>query len=111
MGAARAADVLFSSRVVLAEEAEQLGLVNRVLPPEELLPFTFAYAERLANKIAPSSLAATKLQLYRDLHGDVASSVRDAGARMAEMMRGADFAEGVAALTEKRQPVFPDPPA
>ena len=111
MGAGRAADVLFSSRVVLAEEAEQLGLVNRVLPPEELLPFTFAYAERLANEIAPSSLAATKLQLYRDLHGDVASSVRDAGARMAEMMRGADFAEGVAALTEKRRPVFPDPPA
>ena len=111
MGAARAADVLFSSRVVLAEEAEQLGLVNRVLPPEELLPFTFAYAERLADEIAPSSLAATKLQLYRDLHGDVASSVRDAGARMAEMMRGADFAEGVTALTEKRRPVFPDPPA
>jgi enoyl-CoA hydratase/carnithine racemase len=111
MGVARAADVLFSSRVVLAEEAEQLGLVNRVLPPEELLPFTFAYAERLANEIAPSSLAATKLQLYRDLHADVASSVRDAGARMAEMMRGADFAEGVAALTEKRPPVFPDPPA
>ena len=111
MGVARAADVLFSSRVVLAEEAEQLGLVNRVLPPEELLPYTFAYAERLATEIAPSSLAVTKLQLYRDLHGDVAFSVRDAAARMAEMMRGADFAEGVAALTEKRPPVFPDPPA
>jgi enoyl-CoA hydratase/carnithine racemase len=111
IGVTRAADVLLSSRVVLAEEAEQLGLVNRVLAAEELLPFTVAYARRLATEIAPSSLAVTKLQLYRDLHGDVASSVRDASARMADMMRGADFAEGVAALTEKRPPSFPDPPA
>ena len=111
LGVTRAADLLLSSRVVLAEEAEQLGLVNRVLPPEQLLPSTYEYARRLATEIAPSSLAVTKLQLYRDLHGDVASSVRDAGSRMADMMRSADFAEGVAALTEKRSPDFPNPPA
>ncbi len=110
VGVTRAADLLLSSRVVLAEEAEQLGLVNRVLPPGELLPFTYAYAATLAGEIAPSSLAATKLQIYRDLHGDAASSVRDAGALMAEMMRGPDFAEGVAALTGKRPPSFGDPP-
>jgi enoyl-CoA hydratase/carnithine racemase len=111
VGLTRATDLLLSSRVVPAEEAEQLGLVNRALPPEELLPFTYDYARRLATEIAPSSLAATKLQLYRDLHGDVVSSVRDAGIRMEEMMRGADFAEGVAALTEKRPPAFSDRPA
>jgi enoyl-CoA hydratase/carnithine racemase len=110
VGVTRAADVLLSSRVVLAEEAERLGLVNRALPPEDLLPFTYEYAGSLATEIAPSSLAATKLQLYRDLHGDAASSVDDAAARMAEMMKGADFAEGVAALVEKRPPAFPDPP-
>jgi len=108
IGVTRAADLLLSSRVVLAEEAEQLGLVNRALPAGELLPHTYAYAGRLATEIAPSSLAVTKLQLYRDLHGDAATSIEDASTRMAEMMRGADFAEGVAALTEKRPPVFPD---
>ena len=111
LGVTRAADLLLSSRVVLAEEAEQLGLVNRVLPSEELLSFTYEYAGRLATEIAPSSMAATKIQLYSDLHGDVASSVRDAGSRMAAMMRNADFAEGVAALMQKRPPDFPDPPA
>ena len=106
IGVTRAADLLLSSRVVLAEEAAEMGLVNRALPPDELLPSTYEYAGRLATEIAPSSLASTKLQLYRDLHSDVASSVDDAERRLAEMMRGADFAEGVAALTEKRPPAF-----
>jgi enoyl-CoA hydratase/carnithine racemase len=107
IGMTRAADVLLSSRVVLAEEAESLGLVNRVVAPDELLPVTYAYARKLATEVAPSSLAATKQQMYTDLHGDVASSVNDASVRLAEMMKGPDFAEGVAALTEKRPPIFP----
>jgi enoyl-CoA hydratase/carnithine racemase len=109
VGLTRAADLLLSSRVVLAEEACELGLVNRVVPGDDLLAATYAYAHHLASEIAPSSLAVTKLQMYRDLHADVASSVEDAGRRLADMMRGADFAEGVAALTEKRPPRFPDP--
>jgi enoyl-CoA hydratase/carnithine racemase len=108
IGVTRAADLLLSSRVVLAEEAEVLGLVNRALPPEELLPFAHEYAGRLASEIAPSSLAVTKLQLYRDLHRDAASSVNDAGRHLSEMMGRPDFAEGVAALTQKRPPSFGD---
>jgi enoyl-CoA hydratase/carnithine racemase len=108
IGVTRAADLLLSSRVVLAEEAEQLGLVNRTVAPDELLPYTYEYAGRLATEIAPSSLAVTKLQLYRDLHRDAASSVREAGRHLDEMMGGADFAEGVAALTQKRAPSFGD---
>jgi len=110
IGLTRAADLLLSSRVVLTEEAADLGLVNRVVPPEDLLATTYEYARMLASEVAPSSLAVTKLQLYRDLHGDAASSVHDAGERLAAMMRSADFAEGVAALAEKRRPRFPDPP-
>ena len=109
IGMTRAADILLSSRVVMTEEAEQLGLVNKVVPADDLLQTTYAYARMLATEVAPSSLAATKLQMYRDLHGDAASSVNDAAQRMAEMMRGADFAEGVAALTEKRPARFADP--
>jgi enoyl-CoA hydratase/carnithine racemase len=109
IGVGHATDLLLSSRVVLGREAVDIGLVNRAVPGEQLGAATWTYAQQLAQEVAPSSLAATKLQLYRDLHGDVVSSVNDAGSRMEEMMRGADFAEGVAALTEKRAPRFPDP--
>jgi len=109
IGVTRAADLLFSSRVVLAEEAEAMGLINRVVSGAELMETTYAYAGGLATDIAPSSLASTKLQLYRDLHRDVASSVADAGTRLEQMMQGRDFVEGVAALTEHRRPHFSDP--
>jgi enoyl-CoA hydratase/carnithine racemase len=110
VGLTRAADILLSSRIVTSDEAAGLGLVNAVVPPDQLMDTTYDYARRLATEIAPSSLAATKLQLYDDFHRDVATSVRDAGERLSSMMGGADFAEGVAALTERRPPRFPDPP-
>jgi enoyl-CoA hydratase/carnithine racemase len=109
VGVTRATDMLLSSRVVLAEEGAAIGLVNRTVPAEELSSCTYGYARQLAAEVAPSSLATTKLQLYRDLHGDVASSVLDAAERLEAMMRGSEFAEGVAALTEKRPPRFADP--
>ena len=46
--------------------------------------------------------------MYADFHRDVAASVHDANARLSAMMQSADFAEGVAALTEQRPPRFPD---
>jgi enoyl-CoA hydratase/carnithine racemase len=111
IGLTRAADILLSSRIVTSDEAAGLGLVNGVVPPDQLMDTTYDYARRLATEIAPSSLAATKLQLYDDFHRDVATSVRDAGDRLSSMMQGADFAEGVAALTERRPPRFPDSPS
>ncbi|HXQ76452.1 MAG TPA: enoyl-CoA hydratase-related protein [Acidimicrobiales bacterium] len=110
IGLTRAADLLLSSRVVLAEEAAGFGLVNRVEEPEELMEATYAYARILATEVSPASLAATKVQMYLDLHRDAATSVNDAGARLEVMMKGPDFAEGVAALAQRRTPHFPDPP-
>jgi enoyl-CoA hydratase/carnithine racemase len=109
IGLTRAADLLLSSRVVLAEEAAEIGLVNKVTPAAELTPTVNAYARRLATEISPASLAATKLQLYTDFHRDAATSARDAEERLQVMMQGADFAEGVAALTARRPPRFDDP--
>ena len=55
VGLGHAADLLLSSRVVLAEEAAGSGLVNRVLPPDELLHHTLGYADRLATEVSPAA--------------------------------------------------------
>jgi len=110
IGLTRAADLLLSSRVVLAEEAAGLGLVNRVVAPEDLMAVTYDYARGLASGVSPASLAASKAQMYLDLHRDAATSVADAADRLEVMMKGPDFAEGVAALVGRRPPAFADPP-
>ena len=109
VGLGHATDMLLSSRVVLAEEAAAMGLVNRVLPPAELLPATYDYARALAHDVSPASLRETKRQIYGDLHGDVGSAVERSVTLTDEMMGGADYAEGVRAWTERRNPAFPDP--
>ena len=107
IGPARAADLLFSSRVILAEEAASMGLVNQVVPPEEVLPAALAYARRLAYEVAPSSLATIKRQLWTDQLGGLDAAARGAVELLHGMLRAPDFTEGVAAFTEKRPPEFP----
>ena len=106
VGAGHAADLLLSSRVVLAEEAATMGLVNRVIPPDELLPATYEYARVFAQEVSPASVPEAKRQLYADLHGDVGTAVAESERLLEDMVKGPDFAEGVAALTEKRPPRF-----
>jgi enoyl-CoA hydratase/carnithine racemase len=109
VGTGHAADLLLSSRVVLAEEAATMGLVNRVLPPDDLLPATYEYARALATEVSPASSREAKRQLYADLHDDVGTSVERSVALIAAMTGGPDYAEGVRAYVEKRPPDFPDP--
>ena len=109
IGLTRANDLLLSSRVVLAEEAADMGLVNAVLAQEDLLPHTYAYARELATKVSPSSMRETKRQVYVDQHGDVGAAVRESEALLARMMTEPDFAEGVRAFIAERPPEFENP--
>ncbi len=107
IGLSRANEILLSSRVVMSEEAAAIGLVNAVYPADELMPRTIEYARNLVRSVAPSSLAATKRQIYTDLHRDAASSVNESEALLDSMSTTADFREGVKALLEKRPPEWP----
>jgi enoyl-CoA hydratase/carnithine racemase len=107
VGVGRAADLLLSSRVILAEEAAELGLINKVYPPDDLLPASLDYARAMAAGCSPAALRAIKAQLYRDLLGDLGPAAASSYRLMEKMAAESDFREGVAAQKGKRPPHFP----
>jgi enoyl-CoA hydratase/carnithine racemase len=106
IGLGPATELLLSSRIVTAEEAHALGLVSAVHPPETLLDETLAYARTLATERSPAALRVMKQQLLADLDRPLAASADEAVVLMEEMVGGADFREGAAALAERRPPRF-----
>jgi enoyl-CoA hydratase/carnithine racemase len=106
IGPARALDLLLSGRVVFAEEAQTLGLVNRVYAPEKLLEETLDYARELVVNCSPTSMATIKRQVYADLELGLAEALAEADRLMLESFTAADFVEGVASFVARRDPRF-----
>jgi enoyl-CoA hydratase/carnithine racemase len=106
IGPARALDLLLSGRVVLAQEAQTLGLVNRVAAPEKLLEETLDYARELAVKCSPASMARIKRQVYVDLERGLPEALAEADRLMLESFTAPDFVEGVTSFVERRDPRF-----
>jgi enoyl-CoA hydratase/carnithine racemase len=106
VGPARALDLLLSGRVVFAEEAHELGLVNRVLAPDRLLEATLDYAHEIVVNCSPKSMATMKRQVYTDLHRDLPDALAEANRLMLESFTAPDFSEGVTSFLERRDPRF-----
>src|SRR5262249_56191148 len=84
-----------------------LGLVDRVLPAEEVLPAALAYAREVASACSPRSIATIKWQVNRHAEIDLQTALRESLALTDESLRAPDFAEGIRAYAERRAPAFP----
>jgi enoyl-CoA hydratase len=105
VGRERAAELLFTGRIVDADEAAGMGLVSRVVPHDELL----ATATELAAQIAanpPLAVQAMKRGLRDALDPDWSSLGSWVSATLGRLFTTQDHKEGVAAFLEKREPTF-----
>jgi enoyl-CoA hydratase len=105
VGRERAAELLFTGRVIDADEAHRIGLVSRVVSHDDLLPA----AMELAGTIAANPPLAVQ-RLKRGLREALDPSWPELGewvsASLAELFRTDDHREGVASFLEKREPRY-----
>jgi enoyl-CoA hydratase/carnithine racemase len=101
----RGAEALLLGEPFMAEAAQEVGLVNRVLPPTEANNFAQAQAKKLAAKPL-SSLVETKRLMKQGQQQRVLQQMQDEGASFGRMLQEPAAKEAFAAFMEKRRPDF-----
>lgn len=105
IGLARAKEYLFTGDLVTAKKAAEIGLVNHCLPIDELDAAVDAFCAKLLTG-AMGAIRMTKVLTNLELKR-IAHAVMETGIAMESLsVRSADHREGIAALREKRKPVF-----
>ncbi|HEX8887895.1 MAG TPA: enoyl-CoA hydratase family protein [Pyrinomonadaceae bacterium] len=105
IGLAKATELLYTGDFISAEEAERVGLYNRVVTREELADVTREFAERLAR--GPSfALAMTKEMLNREMNVSLDTALEWEAQAQAICMQHPDYREAYEAFVEKRETRF-----
>ena len=107
IGMSRAAEMVFTGDAIDARQAEQWGLVSRVVPPDQLLPAAREMAARMAANPGHAVRLAKRL-LREAMHTRLDTMLEMAAAFQALAHQTDDHREAVAAFLEKRPPVFKD---
>jgi enoyl-CoA hydratase len=105
VGLGRAKELIFSGRLVGAEEALRIGLVDAVFPAGELRERTLELAHTLAG-MSPLVIAAAKELISRSLWNGAAAGLEAEAERFASLFGTEDQREGMQAFVEKRTPSF-----
>ncbi len=105
VGPAVASELMLTGRLVLGDEAEAIGLVNRAVDADEVLPVAMEMAKAIAQN-APIAVRFMKKSLYEGLGWEVRRAAFQEAMAQAITIDTDDVKEGIAALLEKRDPVF-----
>jgi enoyl-CoA hydratase/carnithine racemase len=106
LGPGRALDLLWTSRMVDAEEALKIGLVEFLTGPDDLVSEATAYIRRLADEVSPGSIAETKRLVYSHMGLGYPEALREAEVAQWAAVARADATEGARSLLERRAPTF-----
>jgi methylglutaconyl-CoA hydratase len=104
-GEKHARDLLLTGRIIGAEEAARMGLVNEVVAPDNLMKRARELAALLMEN-SPASLRATKKLLNDQARAELDTQIEAAVRENATIRTTADFREGIASFLEKRKPVW-----
>ena len=105
IGLQKANDLLFTGRMIDAEEGLGMGFINQVAPDEEIENVTMEWAKRLSER-PPLALARTKSLVNQTLFRGLEAQLESERTKISESGATEDFAEGVNAFFEKRRPQF-----
>lgn len=106
LGPARALDILWSGRKFTGEEAERLGIADRLCEEGTSKEQAIDYIKMLAETAAPESIKVMKAQVYRHMNMSLGDAMRESNEWMAHSLKQDDFKEGVASFVERRPPNF-----
>jgi len=105
VGLAKAAEMIFTGEPLTSSEAERIGLINRVVPGQELVKYAQALADKLAK--GPSlAIGLAKQAIWRNLSENLESALHFEAQSQNTCLESADHREAVKAFLEKRDPLF-----
>lgn len=105
IGRGMAAELLFSGDMIDAAEAHRVGLVNKVVPAEQLIPTCITLAEKITSK-GPVAIRLCKETMRHGLEMDLARACNYEAAQFGQCFATSDQKEGMKAFLEKRRAEF-----
>ncbi len=101
----KAAEILLMAKIIDAQEAYRIGLINAVVPLKQLMPTAIEWAERIC-QLAPLAIRATKEAMIRGSDMSLQNGLALDKLLFEKISTTEDFEEGIISFSEKRKPIF-----